>query len=79
MNYESKETTWYPVEIHTRDVNGKRTIHKIPDISLVCQFVEELENPEEEEILTVLVTGTCVYSSLGNDPITWDDIKGFFA
>ena len=79
MNYPSKESTWYPVDIHTRDINGKRTIHKIPDISLVCEFVEELKNPDEEEILVVIVADTCIYSQLGNEPITWDDIKGFFA
>lgn len=79
MTYPTKEETWYPVEIHTRNINGKRTMHKIPDVSLVCQFVEELKKPDEEEILLVLVTGTCVYSQLGNEPITWDDITGFFA
>jgi hypothetical protein len=79
MNYEVKEATWYPVDIHTRDVNGKRIMHRIPDISLVCEFVEAIENPDEEEILAVFIFDTCIYSKLGNDPITWDDIVGFFA
>lgn len=79
MNYESKENKWFPVDIHTRDVNGQRVVHTIPDMSLVCNFVEDLENRDEVEILMIFVSGTCIYSQLGNDPITWDDITGFFA
>lgn len=79
MQYASKEVLWFPVEIHTRDVNGKRQCHRIPDISQVCEYVEELENRDEEEILMVFVCDSCVYSALGNEPITWDDIIGFFA
>lgn len=83
MNYESKESRWYPVTIYIRDINGKRQVLTIPDISFVCEFIENHINPDvttgEEEILMVYVDGTCIYSALGNDPITWDDIKGFFA
>lgn len=79
MNYESKESKWFPVDIYMRDINGQRVIQTIPDMSLVCQFVEELENRDEEEILMVVVDGICIYSQLGNNPITWDDITGFFA
>ena len=79
MNYISREEKWFPVDIHTRDVNGRRTIHTIPDISLVCNFIDELEGKDELKILMVFVYDTCIYSQLGNDPITWDDITGFFA
>ena len=86
MNYISKTERWFQVEIHTRDVNGKRMIHTIPDVSLVCDYVKELDdartpdNPrDEEEIMMVCVDEKCIYSQLGNDPITWDDITGFFA
>lgn len=84
MNYVTREDLWFPVVIHTRDVNGKHILHKMPDISQVCEYIDEMllspnSSAGEEEILMVVVDGICIYSQLGNDPITWDDILGFFA
>lgn len=78
MTYASDQNRWFPVTIVTRDVNGQRIIHKSPDMTLVCELVEDIEDKDELEILFVIVDNICIYSQLGNNPITWDDITGFF-
>ena len=64
------------VFIVTRDINGKRTEHCLwwKD---VCSYVQE-NLTDEDEILLVVVADACVYSALVNNPITVDDLTGFF-
>lgn len=65
------------VLIVTRDCNGKRTNHCLHWDS-VCEYVDETFT-EEDEILLVIVEGTCIYSALSNEEIVVDDLTGFFA
>ena len=70
------------VTIVTRDCNGKRA-YLILKWDEVCEYVDKHIasgniTDDDDEILMVLVGGYTVYSSLGSEPITWDDITGFF-
>lgn len=66
------------VKILTRDVNGKQDTISL-EWSNVCSYIEKhLDELEEMEILMVLFNETCIYSQLGHDPITWEDLTGFF-
>ena len=66
------------VVIVTRDVNGKRTDHFLRWDN-VCSYVESTFT-DEDEILLVIVEGSCIYSELGSvDSLTVDDLTGFFA
>ena len=66
------------VVIVTRDTNGKRTDHFL-HWDKVCTYVEDTFT-EEDEILLVIVEGTCIYSGFGAvDPVCLDDLTGFFA
>jgi hypothetical protein len=65
------------VLIAVRDINGKRRSHCWLWDN-VCTRVDE-HISEDDEILCVLTEDTCLYSGLVNDPITLDDLKGFFA
>ena len=65
------------VLIVTRDINGKRTDHYMHwDQAYV--YVDDYLT-DEDEILMVVVEDSCIYSSLFNDPITREDLIGFFA
>lgn len=71
------------VTIITRDVNGKR-IKLEYSWGSVCHFINghggiEANIRDDDEILLILVDGICIYSGLTGDPITWDDVTGFFA
>lgn len=65
------------VIIVTRDINGKRTDHYL-HWDGVCSYIQE-NFTDEDEILMVVVEDSCIYSSLFNDPITREDLIGFFA
>lgn len=66
------------VTIITRDINGQRLTHYMT-WDKVCNYINVgLDKIEDDEILAVFVDGACVYSALGNDRITWEDILGFF-
>lgn len=62
------------VEIIMRDVNGKKRYvdTKWNDVSSINEF-------DDCEILMVIVAAQVVYCSLGSKPITWDDLRGYFA
>ena len=66
------------VIIITRDINGKRDSHYLR-WDEVCSYIQE-NITDEDEILLVIVEGTCVYSGLWTvDLLTIDDLLGFFA
>ena len=71
------------VTIITRDVNGKRT--KLEYLwDSICSFINghggiEANIHDDDEILLILVDGICIYSGLTDNPITWEDVSGFFA
>ena len=65
------------VEILIRDINGRKITIPL-DWDDVCASINEYAS-EDEEILLITCNGTCIYSQLGNDPITWEDVSGFFA
>lgn len=62
------------VEIIMRDVNGKTRYvdTKWNDVSSINDF-------DECEILMVIVAVQVIYCALGSKPITWDDLRGYFA
>lgn len=69
------------VKIFMRDANGRRYTMMMPWEDVNVELVEQRtagEISDEDEILLVLVGGTCIYSALTNDPITLDDLTGFF-
>ena len=61
-------------EIIMRDVNGKTHYvnTKWSDVSSINDF-------DDCEILMVAVAAQVVYCALGSKPITWDDLRGYFA
>ena len=65
------------VLIVTRDVNGKRTDHFLR-WDKVSSYVQE-NITDEDEILLVIIEGTCVFSGLGHKFIRLEDLLGFFA
>lgn len=66
------------VVIVTRDENGKRTDHFLR-WDKVCSYVQK-NFTDEDEILLVIVEGTCIYSSLWTiDIMDLEDLIGFFA
>lgn len=65
------------VLIITRDINGKRESHFLR-WDKVCEYIQE-NFTDEDEILLVIVEGSCVYSYLASDSITRGDLLGFFA
>ena len=66
------------VVIVTRDINGKRTTHHLWWNDVLLNYIEETFT-DEDEILLVIVEDTCIYSGLTEDPITTEDLIGFFA
>lgn len=67
------------VEIHTRDINGTSSVMTLRWGDIYNHINTHINDLEEEEILLVVYEGTCIYSQLGNEPIDWEDILGFFA
>jgi hypothetical protein len=66
------------VWIVTRDINGKRTDHYLHWDS-VYPYIYQKNITDDDEILLVIVEGTCIYSSLSSDSITRWALLGFFA
>lgn len=67
------------VKIIIRDPNGKQTTITSSWNNVCAGILENREKLEDQEILLVLVDGTCIYSYLANDTIDWEDLIGFFA
>lgn len=66
------------VIIITRDCNGKRTEHYLRWDN-VCSYVDKNDFNEDDEILLVIVEGTCIFSGLWTvNQLCWDEITGFF-
>lgn len=65
------------VVIISRDINGKRINHLL-HWDGVCDYVQDTLT-DEDEILLVIIEGTCVYSYLSADSISKYDLIGFFA
>ena len=66
------------VVIVTRDEHGKRTDHLLRWDN-VCSYVES-NFTDEDEILLVIVEGSCIYSGLWTvNLLTKDELIGFFA
>lgn len=65
------------VLIVTRDCNGKRTDHHLLWDQVYVYVDDHLT--DEDEILMVMVEDSCIYSSLASDPITREELIGFFA
>ena len=67
------------VFVMTRDINGKRNWHYLRWDS-VCDYVNNNETLEDEEILIVMVNDICIYSALqGHGTLSWEALVGFFA
>ena len=62
------------VEIVIRDVNGKKRL-----IDTRWDNVSSIKDFDDCEILMVAVAAQITYSSLGSKPITWDELRGYFA
>jgi len=64
-----------------RDINGKRTKHKFDYFTEAYMYFYRCiqRKEEEEEILYVTVDGACVYSSITDGLIFYEDLIGFFA
>ena len=66
------------IRILVRDINGKRTSYTFNNRSDLLLSISNIFS-DEDEILLILWKGTCIYSQLGSNPITWEDVSGFFA
>ena len=67
------------VIIITRDENGKRTEHYLRWDN-VCDYIDKHDFADEDEILLVIVEGTCIFSGLWTvNQLTWTELQGFFA
>ena len=65
------------IDIHTRDINGKKsTFRYLSESDLLAKIRNDIS--EEDEILIVLWGSHVIYSSLTNCEITIDDLTGFF-
>lgn len=65
------------VVIVTRDINGKRTDHFLR-WDKVTSYIQD-NFTDEDEILLVIVEGSCIYSYLSSDSINRYTLLGFFA
>jgi hypothetical protein len=65
------------VKIITRDINGYTRVH-LMDWCKVSSFIDAGEITDEDEILLVFVNESCIYSALNSNPITLEDLTGFF-
>ena len=67
------------VIIITRDENGKRTEHYLRWDN-VCDYIDKHDFTDDDEVLLVIVEGTCIFSGLWTvDQLTWTELRGFFA
>lgn len=68
------------VLIVTRDINGNRTHHYLRWDS-VCDYINSARFQDiDEELLLIIVEGTCIYSGLTSfATMNWSDVLGFFA
>lgn len=75
-----KDTMDINVEIIMRDINGKKYYidTKWDDIPTLGMYTC-IKDFYDCEILMVIVAAQVVYCSLGSKPITWDDLRGYFA
>lgn len=64
-----------------RDINGKRTKLKFDYFTEAYMYFYRCitRKEEEEEILYVTIDGACVYSSITDGLIFYEDLIGFFA
>ena len=66
------------VVIVTRDVNGKRTDHFLRWDKVYSYVPDNIS--DEDEILLVIVEGSCIYSGLWTvNLLTKEELIGFFA
>ena len=66
-----------PIIVLIRDVNGRKTQIEFSSWNMcadVCTYIGE-----DDKILMVYVGDNCVWCGLGGEPITVDDLTGFFA
>lgn len=67
------------VIIITRDINGTRNSHYLRWDN-VCDYIQKSKFTEDDEILLVIVEGTCIYSGLWTvNQLTWTELQSFFA
>lgn len=67
------------VIIITRDENGKRTEHYLRWDD-VCNYIDQHDFTDDDEILLVIVEGTCIFSGLWTvNQLSWSELRGFFA
>ena len=55
------------------DKNGKQAIYDF------CKEMSEMENSDKFEIEMVNADGICLFNSLNQDPISWEDLLNLFA
>lgn len=64
------------VEIYYRDINGNAGYMEFNYLAGNRYNFETMN--EDDEILFVLLNGTCVYSALMAEPITWEELGDYF-
>ena len=62
------------LKVVVRDINGEWFFDyfSIGEVSFA-------EDEEDLEIMMVFTENQCIYNALRDDPITWDDLRGFWA
>ena len=70
--------------IYFKDANGEHHQYAAdengrPVIFDFCKEMSEMENNSEFEIEMVVANGICLFNSLNQDPISWEDLMNLFA
>ena len=65
------------VEIYYRDIDGSAGYIEFDYLAGNRYYFKTMS--EDEEIILVLFNGTCIYSALTAEPITWEELGGYFA
>ena len=58
---------------YVADENGRAVVYDF------CKEMSELENSSDFEIEMVVANGICLFNSLNQDPIAWEDLMELFA
>lgn len=66
-----------PIIVLIRDVNGRKTQIEFSSWDAITDIGSYIS--EDDEILMVYVGDNCVWCGLWREPITVDDLTGFFA
>ena len=67
------------IDIFIRDINGKRFRRHFLGETQFIEYDWSWFDDETYEIQAVVWYGHCIYNSLVNDKINFEDLRGFFA